>query len=493
MKRFLEEARRMIRINSVSSNGNEEIANYVAALMQDRGLKTQLQHVTHSHENISKRQFNVIGILGDSLSDRKIRKGLLLNSHLDTVSPGITENWTETGGDPFVATIKDGKIFGLGSADVKLDFLCKLHAVEKFREKKLKNPIYLVGTCGEEVGMFGAKYLIKSLTLNPKYALVGEPSELKVVYAHKCLNIYRVSIGYQLVERDARGFNRRIDLHSFGKSAHSSYPHLGTNAILESVDFLHRALDQGFEMRFTRLDGGDTINKVPDHALTEFYLTSHQFEDFKRFFREVVKAEGKGKSFRVELGGVGDTGVKFLPDNLFPCLTDVAAFFKEIAVQAEKKKDDTYNPPFSTVNFGQLKQRLGGLDAHFDLRILPETSADEMDKHIQKGIHSIAMKYPSLNISAIRERTNPGLNMSLEDPFLRICKEAMENSGIEANFDKKSTSTEAAQYFHAGYPSIVFGPGKSHGNSHSPNENNLLDQLEKAVLFYEKVIERVCL
>src|SRR4051812_22278224 len=136
MKRFLEEARRMIRINSVSAAGNEEIANFVAALMQDRGLKTQLQHVMHSNENISKRQFNVIGILGDPLSDRKIRKGLLLNTHLDTVSPGITENWTETGGDPFSATIKDGKMFGLGSADVKLDFLCKLHAVERFRERK---------------------------------------------------------------------------------------------------------------------------------------------------------------------------------------------------------------------------------------------------------------------------------------------------------------------------------------------------------------------
>ena len=152
-----------------------------------------------------------------------------------------------------------GKIFGLGTADVKLDFLCKLHAIERFRERKLKNPIYLVGTCGEEIGMFGAKYLIKSLSLNPKYVLVGEPSELRVVYAHKCLNIYRVSIGYQLIERDARGFNRRIDLHSFGKSAHSSYPHMGTNAILASVDFLHRAMDQGFEMRFTKVDGGDTV------------------------------------------------------------------------------------------------------------------------------------------------------------------------------------------------------------------------------------------
>src|SRR4051812_30477174 len=101
MKRFLEEAKKMIRIHSVTSEGNEEISNFIATLMQDRGLKTQVQHVTHSNEKISKRQFNVVGILGDPLVDRKIRKGLLLDSHLDTVSPGLSENWTETGGDPF--------------------------------------------------------------------------------------------------------------------------------------------------------------------------------------------------------------------------------------------------------------------------------------------------------------------------------------------------------------------------------------------------------
>jgi len=64
---------------------------------------------------------------------------------------------------------------------VKLDFLCKLKALERYRERKLKMPIYLVGTAGEEIGMIGAKFLIKSLVLNPKYVLVGEPSELAVI------------------------------------------------------------------------------------------------------------------------------------------------------------------------------------------------------------------------------------------------------------------------------------------------------------------------
>lgn len=493
MKRLLDEARRMLRINSVTANGNEELANYVAALVQDRGLKAHLQQVTHSIDHFSKRQFNVIGVLGDPLVDKKIRKGLLLNTHLDTVSPGLAENWTETAGDPFAATIKDGKIYGLGSADVKLDFLCKLHAIEKFREKKLKMPIYLVGTCGEEVGMFGAKYLIKSMSLNPKYVLVGEPSELKVVYAHKCLNIYRASIGYQQVERDARGFNRKIDLHAFGKSAHGSYPHLGVNAVFAALDFIQKAVDAGFDLRFTHFEGGDTVNKVPDRALAQFYLTSHQFEDFKRFFRETSKAEGKERAFRVELGGVGDSGVRFLPDTIFPCMLEVVDFYKKMALEFEGRQDASYNPPFSTVSLGQVKQKSGGIDLHFDLRLLPDLPPDEIEKRVQAGVQAIAARYPSLNVSGVRERMNPGLNMTREHELVKVCEAALKQAGIEPVLDKKATSTEAAQYFQAGYEAVVFGPGISHGNSHSPNENCLIDHLEKAMAFYERVIEQVCL
>ena len=493
MKRILEDARKLIRINSITTHGNEELANVLADMMADRGLKTQLQQVTHSFEEVSKRQFNVIGILGDPLVDRKIRKGLLLNTHLDTVGPGLSENWTETGGDPFAATVKEGKIYGLGAADAKLDFLCKLRATEKFREKKLKMPIYLVGTCGEELGMFGARYLIKSMALNPRFVIVGEPSELNIVYAHKCMTLFRVNVGYQQVERDARGYNRRIDFHAHGKSSHSAYPHLGTNAIWSALDFIKRSVEAGFDMRFTRVDGGETANKVPDRATIQFYVTSHQFEDFKRFFRDVIRAEGKERAYRVELGGVGDTGVRFLPDPLFACVQEIAAFFRGMSADFEKVKDESYDPAHSTVCFGRLRQSPGVVSMQFDLRLLPDLVVDEIERHIQEGVRAIGNKYPSLNVTALRERMNPGLNMTRDHELVKICEEAMTKADIEPRLAKKSTSTEAAQYFEAGYESVVVGPGLSQGNSHSPNEHNLVEQLEKATGFYERLIERVCL
>ena len=492
MKHLLEEARQMIRLGSVSSSGNEEVVNYIATLFKERGFITHQQQVMHSLENIGKRQFNIIGILGDPLVDKKTRKGLLLTTHLDTAGPGLLTNWTETSGAPFSVAVKEGKIYGLGTADAKLDFLCKLRAVEKFREKKLRMPIYLVGTCGAELGMLGAKYLIKSLALNPKYVVVGGPTNLKAVYGHKCMVVYRVSIGYQMVERDARGFNRRIDFYSYGRSAHGACPHLGINAITQASEFLQAAADNGFETRFTRLDGGDSGNKVPDQALAEFFLTSHQFEDFKRFFREFARTEGKEKAFKVELGGLGDTGVRFLPDVLFPCIMDIGSFFRNLSDGFERATDSSYSPPFSTVNFSLLKQKLGGVDLFYDLRLLATSSLEETEKQIFMGVQTIASRYPGLNISISRDLVNPSLNMTLQHDLIRICRDAMVAAGIEAVFDKSSASTEASQYYHAGHEALVFGPGNLQGNSRSPNEHNFLDQIDKAVVFYEKLIERVC-
>lgn len=493
MKQLIEDAKRMIRINSVTQDGNEELSGFVGALLQDRGLKTQLQQVTHSLENVSKRQFNVVGILGDPLVDRKTRKGLLLLSHLDTCNPGIRENWTETAGDPYAASVKEGKIFGLGTADAKLDFLCKLKAVEKFRERKLKMPVYLVGTCGEEIGMFGARYLIKSMALNPKYVLVGAPTELRLGYSHKGLNLFRVSIGHQMVERDARGFNRRVDLHAKGRSAHSSHPGVGVNAILEAIDLIQEAVDSGFELRFTRIEGGDASNKVPDRAFAEFYMTSHQFEDFKRFFRDKASRKGGDKTFQVELGGLGDTGVRFLPDPIFPCLSEIVGAFRRIASEFEKQADPSFDPPFSTVNFGMLKPRLGGIDLLFDIRLLPEMPPEATEKRVMEEIAAISAKFPSLNLSCGRDRSNPVLKMSPDHEFVKLCQDALGDAGVKPVLERRSPSSEAAQYFHAGYEAVMFGPGIARANSHSPNEYNSLDQMEKAIGFYEKLIERVCL
>jgi acetylornithine deacetylase/succinyl-diaminopimelate desuccinylase-like protein len=158
-----------------------------------------------------------------------------------------------------------------------------------------------------------------------------------------------------------------------------------------------------------------------------------------------------------------------------------------------KVKDETFNPPHSTVNFGKISQTPGGLSLHFDLRLLPDLVPASIEQHVQKGIQAIAGKYSNLIVSVARERSHPGLNMPVDHELVKICQESMSAVGIDPLLDCKSTSTEAAHYFQSGYESVVFGSGLSIGNSHGPNEYNLLDQIEKSVAFYEKLIERTCL
>lgn len=489
MINFIEQAEKLISINSVSQEGNEEIAVYLQSLMNKMGLKTQLQEVTHSQEGVSKRQFNVLGILGDPLVDSKTRKGLLLDTHIDTVSPGIRTHWTETGGDPFHAVIKGNKIFGLGAADNKLDFLCKLKAIERYRERKLKMPIYLIGTAGEEIGMIGAKFLIKSLAVNPKYVLVGAPTELAVVHSQKAQAIYQINIGYNQLERDAKGYNTRIELHCFGKATHGSYPEMGSNAIKRMISVIRKIKEANFQIRMTKISGGDCVNKVPDSASVEFYISSSSFDDFKKFYREHLN----DKEINIEFGGLGESGMRFMPDNILDAIEQVQSCLGALEKDLLATRDESFAPAQSTVNFGRIASRPGIIEMSFDIRLLPSILPETFDAQLKGLVHETNTRFSNLIMKVLKNRFSPGFEMKAEHDLVTAAREAQRSAGIEPRLEKKATSTEAAQYVAAGFDAIVFGPGHSSGNSHTPNEHNLVDHLDKAVHFYDRMIERFCL
>jgi acetylornithine deacetylase/succinyl-diaminopimelate desuccinylase-like protein len=129
----------------------------------------------------------------------------------------------------------------------------------------------------------------------------------------------------------------------------------------------------------------------------------------------------------------------------------------------------------------------------FDIRLLPSVSPDEFDQHLKRLIQETNKNFSNLIIKVARNRMNPSLNTPEDSDLVKAAVEAQRSAGIDRKLDKKATSTEAAQYFAAGYDAIVFGPGKSMGNSHTPNEHNIVDHLDKAVHFYDRMIERFCL
>ena len=194
---FIESCRQFISIDSTPSHGNKELAKWASAFCRQKGL-----FVDEQEEVVGDlMQSNVIARLSESRPGAE----MLLQTHLDTVEPGPFSLWSDTDSNPFDAHIIEGKIYGLGAAEVKLDFLCKLEAISFFKDqKKWKLPPVLVGTFGEESGMQGALRLIRKNKIAAKMALIGEPSNLQIINAAKGFASVEITIPFSEEELKIR-------------------------------------------------------------------------------------------------------------------------------------------------------------------------------------------------------------------------------------------------------------------------------------------------
>jgi len=132
----------------------------------------------------------------------------VLSGHTDTV-PCDPELWAS---DPFLATERDGRIYGLGSADMKSFFALILAAASVFQARDLRRPLVLLGTADEESSMSGARQLLAQQRRLGRQAVIGEPTGLKPIRMHKGVLMESIRVR--------------------GRAGHSSDPALGANAIV---------------------------------------------------------------------------------------------------------------------------------------------------------------------------------------------------------------------------------------------------------------------
>lgn len=180
--------------------------------------------------------------------------GLVLSGHTDTV-PYDEGRWNS---DPFKLTEADGRVYGLGTCDMKSFFAFALEAARQFHQQPLQQPLILLATADEESSMDGAQALVELGRPKARYAVVGEPTGLRPVHAHKGI----------LME----------SIHLTGRAGHSSDPSLGINA-LEGMHAVISDLlswrkqlqdthhDPAFKvpvptMNFGHIHGGDNPNRI---------------------------------------------------------------------------------------------------------------------------------------------------------------------------------------------------------------------------------------
>ncbi len=246
---FIELYRALIATKSISATdagldqSNEALINLLAGWFADLGFRVDVQPVPES-----RHKFNLLASIGEGSG------GLLLAGHTDTV-PYDEGRWTR---DPFTLTEHDNKLYGLGTADMKGFFAFILDAVRDIDASKLTKPLYILATADEETTMAGARYFAASTAIRPDFAIIGEPTSLQPVRAHKGHMANSIRI--------------------VGQSGHSSDPARGVNAI----DLMHESIGRLMELRktlqerynnpafavpyptmnFGHISGGDAANRI---------------------------------------------------------------------------------------------------------------------------------------------------------------------------------------------------------------------------------------
>ncbi|MEI5994099.1 ArgE/DapE family deacylase [Candidatus Enterococcus mansonii] len=237
----------IVAIKSV--NGNEkEVAEYLSQLFKKHGIDSSFLEYDTDRDNL-------IVEIGNKNSE----KVLAFSGHMDVVSAGNEADWTS---DPFKPEIRDGKMYGRGTCDMKSGLAAMAIAMIELKEENaaFNGRLRLLATVGEEVGELGAEQLTKEGYVDDVTSMViGEPSGYAgIVYAHKGSINFKVK--------------------SQGKNAHSSMPKLGVNAIDHLNDFYTRANDMfrseihtdevlgEFIYNVTMISGGEQINSIPSEA-----------------------------------------------------------------------------------------------------------------------------------------------------------------------------------------------------------------------------------
>jgi acetylornithine deacetylase len=203
----------LIGFQTVSGTDNSELINYCEKILNDIGIET------FKVFDDEEKRINLFGSLKAKKNNGK--KPIILSGHTDVVP--VSKGWSS---DPFTATIKNEKLYGRGSCDMKGFIACTLAFAPVFKESNLDRDIHFCYTFDEETACIGAPLLIKELKkrdIKNGICIIGEPTNMKIIDAHKGMNEYTVHFG--------------------GLAGHSSKPHMGVNAIEYASRYINKLLE----------------------------------------------------------------------------------------------------------------------------------------------------------------------------------------------------------------------------------------------------------
>lgn len=206
----------LVGFPTVTSESNLDLIAYMR-----RHLESVASDIKVTYDPTGQKA-NLLATIGPLIDG-----GVVLSGHSDVV-PADEADWT---GAPFVAMRREQNIYGRGTADMKGFIACALAMAPRFAAADLQRPVHIAATFDEEVGCKGAPILIEELIesgIKPAAAIVGEPTGMSIVIAHKGMHEYTTQI--------------------MGVEGHGSAPDRAVNAIHYGSRFVTRLLQLGTEM-----------------------------------------------------------------------------------------------------------------------------------------------------------------------------------------------------------------------------------------------------
>jgi acetylornithine deacetylase len=332
---------RLVAFDTTSRGSNLGLIEWVRDWLKAQGVESTLVY------DASEPKANLFATIGAGT-----RPGLVLSGHTDVV-PVDGQAWNS---DPFTATLRDGRIYGRGSADMKSFIATALAMTPRFLAAPLKTPVHFALSYDEEVGCLGVRGLLAELArrdIRPGGCIIGEPTSMQPVVAHKGKRAYRCCVR--------------------GREAHSALTPQGVNAIEYAAKLVvhvrHIAdrmreletRDNRYDVPFTTLQtgvirGGTAGNIVPRDCELHFefrYLPGIDPDALEREIKDYARTVLEPEMKRVD----PDAGFTFETKSEIPAMDTGDADRITALAQSLARRGDASKVAYATE--GGLFQRAG--------------------------------------------------------------------------------------------------------------------------------------
>ncbi len=412
---------------------------------------------------------NLVGIRGGSGHG-----GLLLSAAIPGQAPIDDMAWTETEEDPFCPTERDGALYAYGAAGPRVDLICKILAAASIPREALKLPVVVAGLFGPDARIGGAMYLLDSGLCIPRWALIGEGTQLQLINAHRGHLQLRFEVEL-LHERPKAEGARRFEVEVVGRAAHAANPGLGRNAIDIALDTIQRLREQGHGFTVHNLRADGYRDRVPDSC--RFELVTHEPHWFPT---------GPGLRMRV----LTDAEPSRPIDGALSVWQGLVTRLHELFRWTAPDTAPDFMPSTPIYSLVAVSVTDDALTLELDYRTLPGQRVEQLVADVKSL--SRRSTSPGRRIEVDVERNLLPMDGPDHSELIEAATDCLRQVGIPPVLTPWSGNAEGWIFQAAGVETLLFGPGDSLGQSFRPNESVPLIHIERTAAFYQRIIRQLC-